>query len=224
MSQRVQVVLPDPVASPAPRARRRRRHTTLDARRTVRRETASPRPPRTARSARCAQPPCSSAATAASDAPWLEPYGGDPDWRQQMWGADRRAARPLPRTSSKRSKTNGGPTNQHVETLCALAVWRAELDDAGQDPRDELAFHTQLTDYAQLLRQKGGGVTKAWKPGAPPPEWAGEVADPTSPTVTSLSRFCVSFASHAHNAARAVYGRPQLHILAPATALTAPAP
>ena len=61
-----------------------------------------------------------------------------------------------------------------VETLGALAVWRAELDETRQDPRDELAFQTQLNDYSQLLRQKGGGVTKAWKPGAPPPEWAAD--------------------------------------------------
>lgn len=31
----------------------------------------------------------------------------------------------------------------------------------GQDPRDELAFQNQLADYAQVLRQQGGGVTKA---------------------------------------------------------------
>jgi hypothetical protein len=61
----------------------------------------------------------------------------------------------------------------HVETLCALAVWRSELDDGGVDPREELAFHTQLTDYAEALRHEGGGVTKAWKPGAPPEGWAG---------------------------------------------------
>lgn len=36
---------------------------------------------------------------------------------------------------------------------------------------DELAFQYQLADYAQRLRQQGGGVTKTWKPGAPPPEW-----------------------------------------------------
>jgi hypothetical protein len=61
-----------------------------------------------------------------------------------------------------------------TETLCALAVWRAELDDGCQDPREELAFQTQLADYSQLLRQQGGGVTKTWKPGAAPPEWAGK--------------------------------------------------
>jgi hypothetical protein len=59
----------------------------------------------------------------------------------------------------------------HTETLCALAVWRAEIDDTAQDPREALAFHAQLADYAHALRQEGGGVTKAWKPGAPPAGW-----------------------------------------------------
>ena len=63
---------------------------------------------------------------------------------------------------------------QHTEMLCALATWRSELDDAGMDPRDELAFQTQLNDYAHTLRQEGGGVTKTWTPGAPPDEWAAE--------------------------------------------------
>ena len=62
----------------------------------------------------------------------------------------------------------------HTEILCALAVWRGEIDDAGENPREELAFHRQLADYAQTLRQQGGGVSKAWKPGAPPPEWVGD--------------------------------------------------
>ena len=62
--------------------------------------------------------------------------------------------------------------HSHTETLCALAIWRAEIDDTGQDPREELAFQNQLADYSHALRQQGGGVTKAWKPGAPPEEWA----------------------------------------------------
>jgi hypothetical protein len=61
----------------------------------------------------------------------------------------------------------------HTETLCALAIWRAEIDDSGQDPREELAFQAQIADYSNTLRQEGGGVTKAWKPGAPAEEWAG---------------------------------------------------
>jgi hypothetical protein len=49
--------------------------------------------------------------------------------------------------------------------MCALAVWRTELDDAGVDSREELAFQMQLRELALVLRPAGGGVTKAWKPG-----------------------------------------------------------
>jgi hypothetical protein len=38
-----------------------------------------------------------------------------------------------------------------------LAVWRAEIDDAGVDPREELVFHAQLDHLPQTLRQAGGG-------------------------------------------------------------------
>jgi hypothetical protein len=60
----------------------------------------------------------------------------------------------------------------HVETLCALVVWRDWIDQEADDPRYELAFQAQLADYGRELRQEGGGVTQAWKPGAPPDEWA----------------------------------------------------
>ncbi len=60
----------------------------------------------------------------------------------------------------------------HVETLCALAVWRDWIDRVAEDPRDELVFHAQLEDYAQGLRQEGGGVSATWLPGAPPSAWA----------------------------------------------------
>jgi hypothetical protein len=39
------------------------------------------------------------------------------------------------------------------------------------DPRHELAFQAQLIDYSLQLRQEGGSVTDASKPGAPPIEW-----------------------------------------------------
>jgi hypothetical protein len=101
---------------------------------------------------------------------WLEPYGGDPEWRSQMWGA-------IVALHGRYSRALGAVKDEwwadasHAETLCALAIWRAEIDDAGQDPREELAFHAQLADYSHSLRQEGGGVTKAWKPGAPPDTW-----------------------------------------------------
>jgi hypothetical protein len=104
--------------------------------------------------------------------PWLEPYGGDARWRKQMWGAIVALHGRYPRTLSV-LKDEWWMDESHTETLCALVVWRAEIDDAGQDPREELAFQAQLADYSHILRQEGGGVTKAWKPGAPPEEWAG---------------------------------------------------
>ena len=104
-------------------------------------------------------------------APWLEPYGGDSEWRQQMWGAVV-ALHGRYSTQLEALKDKWWTDESQTETLCALAVWRAELDDTGQDLRDELAFQNQLADYAQLLRQLGGCVTKAWKPDAPPAEWA----------------------------------------------------
>ena len=62
-------------------------------------------------------------------------------------------------------------SEDHVETLCALVVWRQQLDEAGNDPREELAFHARLVDYAHVLRQEGGGVSREWHPGAPPADW-----------------------------------------------------
>jgi hypothetical protein len=170
MSQRIQIVLPDPVAQQL-------------------RELAAgaDTPPSTL----AAQIVSGGVALAAKDgkvrplrpapalvggngserAPWLEPYGGDADWRQQMWGAVVALHGRYP-TQLEALKDKWWKDDSQTETLCALAVWRAELDDAGQDPRDELAFQSQLADYSQLLSRQGGGVTKAWKPGAPPPEWA----------------------------------------------------
>ncbi|MGA9315529.1 MAG: hypothetical protein WBV77_12995, partial [Solirubrobacteraceae bacterium] len=101
------------------------------------------------------------------------PYGGDSEWRRQMWGAIVALHGRYP-VQLGTLKDKWWTDESTTETLCALAVWRAELDDTGQDPRDELAFQNQLADYSQVLRQQGGGVTKAWKPGATPPEWAGE--------------------------------------------------
>jgi hypothetical protein len=58
-----------------------------------------------------------------------------------------------------------------LETLCALVVWRAWIDQATDDRRHELAFHAQLTDFSRELRQEGGSITSARQPGAPPEDW-----------------------------------------------------
>ena len=101
---------------------------------------------------------------------WFEPYGGDPAWRQRMWGAIVALRGRYPRMLDS-LKDGWWEDEVHTEILCALAVWREEIDDAGENPREELAFHRQLADYAQTLRQLGGSVTQTWKPGAPPAEW-----------------------------------------------------
>jgi hypothetical protein len=103
-------------------------------------------------------------------APWLEPYGGDREWRSWMWGGIVALHGRYP-TALAELKHGWWESEAHVETLCAIVVWRQLIDDACRDPREELAFQVNLSDYGHTLRQEGGGVTRAWKPGAPPDGW-----------------------------------------------------
>jgi len=103
-------------------------------------------------------------------APWLEPYGGDREWRSWMWGGIVALHGRYP-TALAELKYGWWESEAHVETLCAIVVWRQWIDDACRDPREELAFQVNLSDYGHTLRQEGGGVTRAWKPGAPPDGW-----------------------------------------------------
>lgn len=103
-------------------------------------------------------------------ASWLEPYGGDREWSMLMWGAICALHGRYPQ-ALEALKKGWWKSSTHVETLCALVTWRQELDDAGRDPRDEIAFQYTLIDYSQTLRKEGGGVTQAWRPGPAPEEW-----------------------------------------------------
>jgi hypothetical protein len=105
--------------------------------------------------------------------PWLEPYGGSDQWRSEMWAHTVSLHARYPRQLAH-LKHDWWKDEAHLEIICALATWRAELDEHATDPREELTFHAQLTDYAQTLRQEGGGITKTWKPGAPPQDWSAE--------------------------------------------------
>jgi hypothetical protein len=107
----------------------------------------------------------------AARARWLEPYGGDAAWRADMWGQIVALHGRYPKALGWLQE-DWWSEEELLETLCALATWRAEIDDAGVDSREELAFHLQLRELSHMLRQAGGGVTKAWKPGALPEEWA----------------------------------------------------
>lgn len=103
-------------------------------------------------------------------APWLEPYGGSREWRGLTWGAIVGLHARYPHVlSSLKDKWWRNAT--HLETLSALAYWRQWIDDAGRDPREELAFQIQLADYGRALRQESGSVINAWQPGAPPIDW-----------------------------------------------------
>lgn len=59
-----------------------------------------------------------------------------------------------------------------LETLSALPYGERNSRTHAKTPATKLAFQIQLNDYAQLLRQKSGGVTKTGQPGATPSEWA----------------------------------------------------
>jgi hypothetical protein len=103
-------------------------------------------------------------------APWIEPVMGDLEWRRRMWGSIAALHGRYPRHLSH-LREGWWKDSSHVETLCALVVWRDWIDVAAEDPRHELAFQAQLSDFSHQFRQEGGGVTTAWKPSALPPEW-----------------------------------------------------
>ena len=103
-------------------------------------------------------------------APWLEPYGGDREWRQFTWGSILALYGRYPQ-ELKWLKHGWWTDDSQVETLCAFARWRQTLDDEGRDPREELDFQLNIIELGRRLREAGGGVTKEWTPGAPPDEW-----------------------------------------------------
>src|SRR5450759_5821892 len=70
---------------------------------------------------------------------WLEPYGGDNGWRQEMWGAIVALHGRYPR-HLENLKDRWWTDEAHTETLCALAVWRAEIDDKGENPREAVSY------------------------------------------------------------------------------------
>lgn len=103
-------------------------------------------------------------------APWLEPYGGDREWRQLTWGAIIALYGRYPDQLTG-LKIGWWEDDATVELLCAFAHWRQMLDDGGTDPRQELDFQFSLIEFGRRLKEAGGGIAKEWKPGAAPDEW-----------------------------------------------------
>jgi hypothetical protein len=100
-------------------------------------------------------------------APWLEPYGGDREWRQLTWGAIIALYGRYPE-HLKGLKLGWWEDDSTVELLCAFAHWRQMLDDGATDPRQELDFQFSLIEFGRRLKEVGGGVAKEWQPGAAP--------------------------------------------------------
>jgi hypothetical protein len=103
-------------------------------------------------------------------APWIEPFYDRQEWRAMMWGSIVALHGRYPR-ALEHLKDGWWDDAAHIETLCALVVWRDWIDQEADDPRYELAFQAQLADYGREPRQEGGGVTRAWSPGAVPDDW-----------------------------------------------------
>lgn len=169
MSRRIQLVLPDPVATQLKElATGAQEPPATVAAQMLRGAIATAAAEGRVRAARPAQ--ARPARTTAERARWLEPYGGGREWSVAMWGAIVELHGRYPR-QLEALQEGWWLDESHTETLCALAVWRAEIDDAGDDPREELTFQSHLAHYATVLRAQAGGVDSAWVPGAPPAQW-----------------------------------------------------
>jgi hypothetical protein len=58
-----------------------------------------------------------------------------------------------------------------VELLSALAAWRANIDAASEDPREEIAFHNALQQLARLLDHTLGSERRFNTNTPMPPDW-----------------------------------------------------
>jgi hypothetical protein len=101
---------------------------------------------RTLRPAPRTRPP-----STASGPPWL-PVERDPNWAEQTWAAILALHARYPRALAK-LEHDWYEHPERAETLAALAVWRASIDAAAEDPREELAFQNALQQLARTLDQ-----------------------------------------------------------------------
>jgi hypothetical protein len=92
--------------------------------------------------------------------PWLEPYGGDPNWRRQMWGEIVALCGRYP--AQLRGLQNGWWNDAaHFEHVCALICWRQLLDDCARDPVEELSFQLHIAEFGREVVREPGGVGRA---------------------------------------------------------------
>jgi hypothetical protein len=95
-------------------------------------------------------------------------YGGDAEWRQQMWGAIVALHGRYP-TQLEALKDKWWKDDSQTETLCALAVWRAELDDTGQIPATSSPSKTSSPTTPSSCASREAGSPRHGSPGRRPP-------------------------------------------------------
>lgn len=108
--------------------------------------------------------------TATSGPPWL-PAEGDKEWGPNMWAAIVALHKRYPGALAK-LEHDWHERRERAETLAALAIWRANIDAAAEDPREELAFHNAIQQLARILDQTPG-VVRPFKPDPKRQGWLG---------------------------------------------------
>jgi hypothetical protein len=108
----------------------------------------------TSRRVRLRTRPTAPPQTVGTGAPWIA-SDDDPAWHQNMWGAIVALHERYPRALAK-LEHDWYEHPERVETLAALATWRANIDSSAEDPREELAFHNALQQHTRLLDQTPG--------------------------------------------------------------------
>jgi hypothetical protein len=101
---------------------------------------------------------------------WLDPPRGPERnaWRNELWAGILDLHRRY-RDALGNLPADWWREPALVELLGALVTWRATIDVHGSDPREELAFHTQLIAFGALLDQRPGG--RSFSEDALPAEW-----------------------------------------------------
>jgi len=111
--------------------------------------------------------------------PGSSPSWATKGWRRRMWGSIAALYGRYPRQLAH-LREGWWKDFSHVETLCALVVWRDWIDVAAEDPRHELAFQAQLTDFSQHSDKKAAALRRPGSQGQPRPSGPTR-AGPTRP-------------------------------------------
>jgi hypothetical protein len=103
--------------------------------------------------------------------PWLEPRNDTrARWRSELWTAVLALHERYPDELANLD-ADWWRNPSRVEVLGALATWRSTIDTSGQDPREELAFHTQLMAFGAILDQTPGSGGAAFQDETALAEW-----------------------------------------------------